>query len=861
MKRGCAGQFDWPAVFDLSTMGRVVNEIGFGGLVMNKTLLLLASIGLAVSAAQSKTVNVFFAGGQSNAKAQWASAIASGLQAGYGSTLVMAHSNHSGNAMSQWFTTVPQANYRTDFWNASGTGFLQTQIHAITNAGDTAVLQGIFWFQGEGDTASNAAGYATMDAYTNRFLGMLSQLKTDLGITNEIRFTLAIIDAKPGATYDNDLAAIGRTRESVDYLRTNQIEMCSGPRGAYVDTRGYLRSDVWHLLMGAPDELSRLGLDMSAAYTNKFGISPPPEETVVIASHAADGCIYAGGAFDIDQICGITASNAYNGIAFFQLPTNRIDAANLSFTVVTDMGVLSNANIDVWGLGYMAAPALSSSWMLLSDADTRSPLNPNIPATKIADNLVTAGQATPANSVWQLNAQQRTNLTAFLNMLYQKGAVPGDYAVIRTNPDAALSGANAGVRWGGSGQTAPDRRVKLTVTLADAPAPSVTEGVFQVYSHANDGGIFSNGTSTANDLISGTGGTGTQDYNGVAFFALPEQPMTSVSLTLPVVTFSGVMSGANIDVWGLGYMASPALTTAWFCTNDVDSRLLLNGYPPVKLADNIVTSGQTSVSGNVWRPTVKQAEALRWYLNGLYNRGAKPGDYAVIRVNMDAKQGGVSRGVRWGGSQQASPNNRAMLQGVFPMTSNYLVNAGFESGMGPTASNWSVLYNNFLGQRTNVSVRSGENVFRFAVNGYRDSNTNNNNINIYQPINNANLAGKIVTFSGYARHDSVEPLVTNTEQKVEFRLWWLINGAQTGGYIDSAVKLLPADPLDTYKLISVVGVAPTNASGVGAQVIFRTGTVANPAITNGAAIVDDLRLIVLEPAYPPHPVGTLFIMR
>ncbi len=840
-------------------MGLMEKKMVFTGQEMKKILFLLAAIGVAVSAAQAKTVNVFFSGGQSNAKAQWASAIASGLQAGYGSTLVMAHTNHSGNAMSQWFTTVPQANYNTDFWNASGTGFLQTQIHSITQAGDTAVLQGVFWFQGEGDTASNAAGYATMDAYTNRFLGMLSQLKTDLGLTNDIRFTLAIIDAKPGSTYDNDLAAIGRTRESVDYLRTNQIEMCSGPRGAYVDTRGYSRSDVWHLLTSSPDELSRLGLDMSGAYTNKFGISPPPEETVVIASHAADGCIYAGGVFDIDQICGITGGNPYNGIAFFQLPTNRIEAANLSFTVVTDMGVLSNANIDVWGLGYMAAPAMNSSWMLLADADARAPLNPNIPATKIADNLVTAGQATPANSVWQLAAPQRTNLTAFLNLLYQKGAVPGDYAVIRTNPDAALSGANAGVRWGGSGQTTPDRRVKLTVTLADAPAPSVTEGAFQVYSHANDGGIFATGTSTANDLISGTGGTGTQDYNGVAFFALPEQPMTSASLTLPVVTFSGVMSGANIDVWGLGYMTAPMLTTAWFCTNDVDSRLLLNGYPPVKLADNIVTSGQTSVSGNVWRPTVKQAEALRWHLNGLYNRGAKPGDYAVIRINMDASQAGVSRGVRWGGSQQASPNNRALLSGVFPVTSNYLVNAGFESGSGASAASWSVMFNNFSGQRTNVSVRSGGNAFRFAVNG--DSSTNTaNNINIYQPVNNPGFAGKTVTLSGYARHNSVEPLVTNTEQKVEFRLYWLTNGMQSA-YIDSVVKLLPTDPQDTYKLISVVGVVPTNASGVGAQVIFRTGTLANPSITNGAAVVDDLRLNVFEPAYPPHPVGTFYMMR
>ena len=51
-----------------------------------------------------------------------------------------------------------------------------------------------------------------------------------------------------------------------------------------------------------------------------------------------------------------------------------------------------------------------------------------------------------------------------------------------------------------------------------------------------------------------------------------------------------------------------------------------------------------------------------------------------------------------------------------------------------------------------------------------------------------------------------------------------------------------------YKVISVTGVVPTNASGVQAMVIFRAGTVANNAITNGAAFVDDLRLAVFEPA-------------
>jgi len=819
--------------------------------------MVLRALALAVifSSAEAATRNVFFAGGQSNAKAVWAAAIAGSLQAGYGSGLVMVHTNHSGEALSNWFTTQPRVNYSNDFFNAAGTGVLQSQIRALTNAGDQVVFRGIFWFQGESDTGTNAGAYATMDAYTNRVATMLEQLKLDLGLTNDVRLTYAVIDENPDPFYDDPANAGGRTRECVDYLRAYQIAQGSQAQFAYVDTRGYTRTDQWHL---TTDELSRLGAAMSAAYTNTFGIEPPPQETVDVLGHAADGAIYATGTF-VDQtlICGVAGTVMYNGVAFFRLPTNRIEDANLTLTVDANYGPLASANIDVWGLGYMAAPSLSSAWVLSADTDPRALINNNVPFTKIADNIVTAGQAAAVGSAWQLSAAQRTNLTDFLNVLYAKGAMPGDYAVIRVNPDAPFSAAQ-NVRFGSASQVSPDRRPRLTLTLSDAPPPSATEGTFLSYSHPNDGGVFSTGTSTANDLISGTGGTGTQDYNGIAFFPLPEQPMTSASLALPAVTFSGVMPSANIDVWGLGYQSSPALSTAWYCTNDVDSRVLLNGYPPVKLADNIVTAGQTSVSGNLWTPTAGQRETLRAYLNSLYFKGAKPGDYAVLRVNMDNRQWGTSCGVRWGGSQQALPANRASLSGVYPVTTNYLANPGFELGSGAAAAGWTVLYNNFLGQRTNATPRSGTYAYRFAVNGDQSTNVANN-INISQDVALPGVANRCVTFSFYARHNSDEPLVTNTSQKVEARLWWL-NGTSTLGFVDGASPLLPTDPRETNRLVLVSGVAPTNATGVKTMVIFRTGTGTgyNPAITNGAALVDDLRLTILELEYP---AGTLILLR
>jgi hypothetical protein len=802
---------------------------------------------LACASAQAATRNVFFAGGQSNAKAVWAAAIASGLQSGYGSSLVMVHTNHSGEPLANWFTTEAKANYSNDLFNAAGTGLLQTQIRAITNAGDHAVFQGFFWFQGESDTGSAA----TMEAYTNRFKAMMAQLKGDLGLTNDVRFAFAIIDANPSPDFDDDLAASGRTREMVDTLRTNQINLCSTPPGAYVDTRGYTRTDLWHL---TTDELTRLGGNLSTAFTNKFGTSLPPSVSVDVFSHTADGAIYSTGTF-VDQtlICGVAGSVMYNGIAFFQLPTNRIGSANLTLTVDTNSGPLTNANIDVWGLGYMTVPYMSSAWTLAADTDARALINANVPFTKLADNIVTAGQATAVGSAWSFSPAQGSNLTAFLNGLYEKGAQPGDYAVLRVNPDAAFT-AVQNVRFGSSSQVSPDRRPKLTLTLSDASALAATECAFLSYSHANDGGVYATGTSTANDLISGTGGTGTQDYNGIAFFPLPEQPLTSASLSLPAVTFSGVMPSANIDVWLLGYQSAPALTTAWYCTNDVGNGVATNAFPPVKLADNIVTAGQTYASGNVWQPNKPQKEKLRQYLNGLYLKGAKPGDYAILRVNMDNRQWGVNCGVRWGGSQQALPANRASLSGVYPLTTNVLSNPGFELGSGPVATGWVVSYNNFLGQRTNASPRSGSFSYRFAVGGDQSTNAANN-INISQDVTIPGVAGRCVTFSFYARHNSGEPMISNSNQKVEARLWWL-NGASLLGFVDGTWPLVPTDPRETNRLVLVSGVAPTNATGVKPMIIFRTGTGTgyNPAITNGAALVDDLRLTILQPDYPE---GTL----
>ncbi len=821
---------------------------------MKKFITSIFVLMIAVLTAEAAVKNVFFAGGQSNAKASWGAAIASGLRAGYGSNLVMVHVNHSGEAMDRWFTTLPRANYSNDFFNASGTGALQAQIQAITDAGDEAVFQGFFWFQGETDTGSTAS----MDAYTNRFSAMMAQLKTDLALTNDVHFTMAIIDGNPDPVYDDPANTGGRTRADIDYLRARQIGISSSPNGSYVDTRGYERSDLWHVKTSAPDDLSRLGLNMSIAFTNAFGISLPAVEPVDIFSDDADGCIYASGFFAAnDQICGITSGNPYNGIALFQLPAYLVESVSLSLTVVTDMGAMTDANIDLWGLGYVSAPpAMDKAWMLLADTDSRLLLN-NVVPVKIGDNIVAASQPMAVNTVWQSDAAQQVALKNFINGLYAQGAQPGDFAVIRTNPDALPAATAAGLRWGGSHQISPDRRAKLSVILSDVPAvePPTTETV-TIYSHANDGAVFPTGTFTAQDLLSSTGGGDTGNYTGIAIFELPEQLMTDVNMSMTAVSVFGMLPGINIDLWGLGYTTTPYLNKEWFSVSDTDTRLLLNGLPPVKIADNIVTNGQSVSVGEVWRPTAPQRVDLRRFLNGLYSNGAKPGDYAVIRVNMDADPRNVGCGVRWGGSHRTDPERRAMLTATIPIASNYVANSSFELGTGANADNWSVSYNNFLGQRTNSTPRTGDSSFRVAVNGDQSGNTANN-LNFFQDIHDASLSGQRVTLHCFARHNSDEPLVINSLQKVETRLWWLY-GSTINGMVDSSSQLLPTDPQGVYKDIKVSGVVPEGADGVRVMVIFRTGTYDDPSITTGAAMIDDLSLTVFKPYVAQ---GSLMIIR
>lgn len=197
-------------------------------------------------------ISLFFCGGQSNAKVQWADAIEAALIE-YGVTnaqVVWAY--HPGEWLYQWYMTTPQANYLADFDDSAGGGTLRDAIDAIELAGNTWSLDGFFWFQGEGDTG-NVVDQA---AYFDRFTAMLSQLADDFGVAGP-PVSVAVIDANQDPFYDDPANLAGRTRADIEAVRSQLFAIGALPGNSAVDTRGYARTDAFHLTTA---ELQRLAV-------------------------------------------------------------------------------------------------------------------------------------------------------------------------------------------------------------------------------------------------------------------------------------------------------------------------------------------------------------------------------------------------------------------------------------------------------------------------------------------------------------------------------------------------------------------------------------------------------------------------
>lgn len=177
--------------------------------------------------------DVFFMGGQSNAKIDVAAGIADTLRvSGQFNNPRVVTIRHSGQPISRWFSSgTPREFYDQDFFGLTGTydqdglpqGLLQT---ALASPGGPHAFRGFFWWQGEADANLSAA-------YSANFLGLLDRLVADTGQTrgtgpNQWTFHLALPD---------DVA------RSYEAIRAVQIDFANqnASAGTYFDTRPYPR--------------------------------------------------------------------------------------------------------------------------------------------------------------------------------------------------------------------------------------------------------------------------------------------------------------------------------------------------------------------------------------------------------------------------------------------------------------------------------------------------------------------------------------------------------------------------------------------------------------------------------------------
>jgi hypothetical protein len=135
-----------------------------------------------------------------------------------------------------------------------------------------------------------------------------------------------------------------------------------------------------------------------------------------------------------------------------------------------------------------------------------------------------------------------------------------------------------------------------------------------------------------------------------------------------------------------------------------------------------------------------------------------------------------------------------------------------------------------------------------------------NNLNIRRDVTSSDFAGKLVTLSCWARHDSDEPMQGG--QQVEIRMYRYGPGNVDLNSITTTdtFNLKSSSPTNVWHRLILSAVMPDNCIRIGAQVIWRSGTGNNshPEITSGAVYVDDLRLTIFQPVYPQ---GTLLLAK
>jgi len=207
----------------------------------------------------AKTINVFLASGQSNAKEYWSSGIEDELNnLSPNKNIVIVKSIHSGAKILDWWDDGPQALYYEDL------SLINSKIQEIILEGNTPVFKGLFWFQGEGDTIS----YDNMDLYKERFISMINQFQYDTN-SSELVTILNAVDTNQDPYYDNPENVYFRTREHMDYMRKILFDLGDELNGFTMDTRFYNRYDAWHIY---GTDLKNLGIATAERYHLEYDL-------------------------------------------------------------------------------------------------------------------------------------------------------------------------------------------------------------------------------------------------------------------------------------------------------------------------------------------------------------------------------------------------------------------------------------------------------------------------------------------------------------------------------------------------------------------------------------------------------------
>jgi hypothetical protein len=196
----------------------------------------------------------------------------------------------------------------------------------------------------------------------------------------------------------------------------------------------------------------------------------------------------------------------------------------------------------------------------------------------------------------------------------------------------------------------------VVVTLALVFASRASAALLNVTGHTNDATLWDSNLNGVGDstfeltsarLLAGGGGSG--HFTGIMYFQLPavgmNQFIAGADLKLTVTADQNTTAANRADVYGLGYITTTPATTipnAWFYQGANDTRsgntLVTNigSNPVTKIADDFLLGGNSIILGTAFNTSGSQDIVLKNYLDALYAQGAQAGDYAVLRLNLDA---------------------------------------------------------------------------------------------------------------------------------------------------------------------------------------------------------------------------------